>query len=213
MKGKFIVFEGIGGSGKTTQIKFLCEKMKSMGIMYEYIHFPVYDSYTGGIIKNYLNGGMGGLDEIPAEIPSLLYALNRYDKKDNILNNLEQGVHVLCDRYFASNMAFQSAKFGDKEERINILKWLESLDSRLPMPDITILFDIPISLSQELINNRGDKDIHEEDVDYQKRIRNVFLNIARNDEKWHVINCSKNNNMKSIEKIHDEVWNYIKNII
>ena len=212
MKGKFIVFEGIGGSGKTTQVKLLCKKFDKLKIPYTYIKFPAYNTFYGKIIQKYLKGELGELDEIPAEIPCLLYACDRYNQREKIIRYLNKEVNIISDRYIASNIAFQSAKFKSKKERKKITKWIRTVESRLPQPDTSILFNMPVSASQELLNKRGDIDIHETDLEYQERIRKNYENIAKKN-KWKIINCMKKNKLKSIDNIHQEVWNHIKNII
>ena len=120
-KGKLIVFEGIDGSGKGTQTKKLFNFLKNKGIKTELFEFPFYsETFFGKEVGNYLNGEFGGLKEIHPKLSAMLYAGDRYEKRDELIKKLNQGYLIICDRYVPSNIAHQTAKYNDIKEK-NVL--------------------------------------------------------------------------------------------
>jgi hypothetical protein len=117
-KGKLIVFEGIDGSGKGTQTKKLFNFLKNKGIKTELFEFPFYsETFFGKEVGNYLNGEFGGLKEIHPKLSAMLYAGDRYEKRDELIKKLNQGYLIICDRYVPSNIAHQTAKYNDIKEK------------------------------------------------------------------------------------------------
>ena len=98
--GRLIVLEGIDSVGKKTQAqelkKFLVD---NKGLEVKLTHFPQYDTDFGALVGKYLRGEFGKLDEIPPEIPCLLYALDRYQVRNQMLQDLLGGVYYIADRY------------------------------------------------------------------------------------------------------------------
>ena len=125
-KGRLVVFEGSDASGKMTQVKMLVEALKEQGIDAKTLDFPTYESPAGEMVSRYLRGELGHLDEIPPEIPSLLYALDRYQYGGQISKDLEAGMFLVANRYTQSNLAYQGAKFRSGHERRRFQKWLRA---------------------------------------------------------------------------------------
>ena len=212
MHGSFIVVEGSDASGKHTQAKLLAEKLKSNGFSIKKIAFPRYDKFFGKLVRRYLVGGFGSIEEISPEIPSMLYALDRYDAAKEIEDALSNGKIVVCDRFTASNIAHQAAKF-PKEKQQEFIKWVEAVESRLPSPSLTIYLDVPVSFSQKLMEKQGrKKDLHEKNVSYLQSVRNVYLELAKR-KNWFKVDCVKENKLLSIEEIHSIVWEKVKQIL
>ena len=103
-KGRFIVFEGIDGAGKTTQTKLLLNYLKKMKRKAVFIHFPQYQTKSGGLIENYLQGQYGKIGSYQA---SIFYAADRFDGGFQIKQWLKEGYIVIADRYVASNIGHQ----------------------------------------------------------------------------------------------------------
>jgi dTMP kinase len=220
--GLLIVFEGIDSSGKKTQVRLLERKLKRMGYDVETIRSPAYDTKFGKLVASYLRGEFGSLKEVPPEIAAMLFSLDRYQFKDEVFRKLREGKIILSDRYTQSNMGFHGAKF-DGKERKDFIDWIGQVESRLAQPDLIILLDMPIEAAQTLINNRkkkkylrGKKDIHEKDVEFQKKVRETYLQLARK-KKWVRIKCADKVRgkwrIKTPEKIHEEILKFVERIL
>ncbi|RLG21863.1 dTMP kinase [Candidatus Micrarchaeota archaeon] len=211
-----IVFEGIDGSGKSTQLKLLKNKLESNGKEVKVYKFPTHqNSRIGQMIDKYLRGEMGSIKQIPPELPSLLYAADRYQFK-YLFEKERKDYIILLDRYYISNLAHQGGKFKGKE-REEMLAWLENLDARMPQPDLVLIFDISPEKAIELIErkkrreylNEKKKDIHEEDIEHLRNTRETYLELASMKD-WPVINLlDEKGKIKSIEEIADEVWKIV----
>ncbi len=156
-------------------------------------------------------------DEVNPYLTSILYAGDRWEAKNQMYEWLEEGNTIISNRYACSNMAHQGAKINDIMEREKFFYWIEELEYKVfsvPRPDLTIYLHVPIKISQELIKirtkeSKGIKsavDLHEEDIEYLKRVQDIYINLAASDNSWCTIECEKNNHIKSREEIADEVW-------
>ncbi len=213
MVGKFIVLEGIDSAGKKTQAQLL-EKYLSddKSLKVKLLHFPQYDTTFGALVGKYLRGEYGKIDELPPEIPCMLYALDRYQFKDQLIDDLSNDIYYISDRFTQSNFGFQGAKLQDKA-RWEFILWIEQLESRLPQPDLVIYLHIPVEVSQKLMAARQDKeylkgaaqDIHEADLDFQKQVVETYLELAQDRNNWVVIDCVSDNELRSIEDIQSEL--------
>jgi dTMP kinase len=186
---KFLVVEGLDGSGKSTQIKLIKKYLEEREIRYQYMHFPRTDSpYFGELIARFLRGDFGSIESVDPYLVALLYAGDRKDAMEEINNWLSDGYMVLLDRYVYSNIAFQCAKLRDKKQQEQLRKWILDLEFsyyKIPKPEINILLDVPFSFTQKKLTGeregserdylKGLRDIHEEDLDFQKRVRDIYL--------------------------------------
>lgn len=218
--GRFIVFEGGDSSGKHTQAELLLKHLQVKLKDIELLSFPQYDTPFGALVAKYLRGEYGSLTELPPEIPCLLYALDRYQVKDKLESGLASGKWYIADRYTQSNLGHQGAKLSG-EERRKLIAWVETMESRLPQPDLVIYLHVPIDIAQKLMETREHKsyltadtnqDIHELDLEYQQQVVDTYLELAKARDNWVVIACfdSKNNELRSIEDIHEEVVEVVK---
>ena len=112
-KGKLIVFEGIDGSGKSTQYKMLCNRCREEGISFENIVFPRYSEDSSALIRMYLNGEFGSdPSDVNAYAASTFYAVDRYASYVTDWGSYYQnGGIILSDRYTTSNAVHQAASF------------------------------------------------------------------------------------------------------
>ena len=199
-----IVIEGLDGSGKSTQVKRLRKYLESVSGNLEYIHFPRYDSPVyGELIGKFLRGGFGSIDSVHPQLVALLYAEDRHGAAADMRKTLDEGGIVLLDRYVYSNVAYQCAKIADTEEREALRKWILDTEYRqfeLPVPDLNIFLDVPIGFVEKKLENprggsdrdylEGGSDIHEADIQFQKRVREVYLDQCRKDTDFVRIDCS-----------------------
>jgi len=205
MNGRLVAIEGADASGKHTQAKLLFERLKKEGFSGAMVSFPRYGEFWGKLVKKYLQGKFGSLQEVKPEFASLLYSLDRLDSMPWIEQELGKGKIVVCDRYIASNVAHQAAKFEGKG-RQEFIRWLEAVESRLPQPDLTIFLDLPVSVSADLMKGRGrEKDIHELDLKYLEAVRNVYLSLCKR-PGWFRVDCSSGKGIRPKGEIHWLIW-------
>ncbi len=213
----FIVLEGVDGSGKSTQIAKLREMFAQKGIESEYLHFPRFDApYFGDMIARFLRGELGSIEQVDPYVVALLYAGDRKDAATMIRKWLSEGKVVICDRYVYSNVGYQCAKLSDEAAREELRKWILGLEyeyNAIPKPDVSLFLDVPFAFTErKLLQEQregddraylnGQKDIHEQSMDLQRAVRQVYLDAAEYDENLYVVDCStESNEMASPEEI------------
>lgn len=222
MKGKLIIIEAGGdASGKATQTKRLFSRLKGERFNVRKVEYPNYKSDSSALVKMYLNGEFGYKPEdVNAYAASTFYAVDRYASYMKEWKRFyENGGIVLADRYTTSNMVHQASKINDESEQNKYLDWLWDLEFvklGLPVPDMVIFLDVPSVISNSLMSNRNNKitggskkDIHESDSEYLGR---TYLNACRIAEKysWKRIKCFSNNCLRTIEEIHNEIYEHVK---
>lgn len=117
MSGKLIVIEGADGAGKATQVKMLAERLKSEGVPIETLEFPNYeDTFFGAYIKEWTDEKYGSFVDLDPRLSSILFAGDRFEIRDKLIGWLEEGKHVVTDRYVTANMLHQGAKIDDIEK-------------------------------------------------------------------------------------------------
>ena len=139
-RGKFIVIEGIDGSGKRTQIELLVRALEAKGVAVAQIGFPNYEQFFGKLVGQFLNGDFGALEDVDPHFSAMLYAGDRLQAAPGIRADLDAGKMVLADRYIASNLAHQGSRV-PREKRGEFLAWLKKLEYEiyaLPPEDLVI---------------------------------------------------------------------------
>lgn len=199
-----IVLEGLDGAGKSTQVKKLKSYLESIFDCLEYIHFPRYNSPVyGDLISRFLRGDFGNNENVHPQLVALLFAEDRHGVAPKMKKVLSEGGNILLDRYVYSNIAYQCAKLPDPNEAESLRKWIfntEYGDFALPKPDLNIFLDVPIGFVESKLKNQrggadreylsGAQDIHEADIEFQKRVRNIYRRQCELDEKFIRIDCS-----------------------
>lgn len=212
MVGKLFVIEGTDASGKNTQAQLLVENLKKRGLDAVLVSFPRYGAFFGKLVKKYLSGEFGSLDEVKPEFAALLYSLDRYDALPWLEEQLSAGKTVVCDRYFASNVAHQGAKFSGKEQG-EFIEWVSAVESRLPKPTLTIFLDLPVFVSSKLMQSRQrEKDIHELDLPYLEATRKVYLILSKEDN-WFKVDCQEGEGIKPREEISKVILEKVSKLI
>ena len=220
-KGKLIVLEGIDGSGKATQSVLLEKKLKAEGKEVMHISFPDYDSDSSALVKMYLAGQFGkDPGDVNPYAASLFYAVDRFASyRTKWKDFYEKGGIVIADRYTTSNMVHQMTKYEEEKERKDFLTWLEKTEYEeleLPRPDLVILLDIPLSISENLVKERakqgGTMDIHEQHLDYLKKCHDAYQELVTM-YGWQKIACAKDGSLRSMEDIAAEVEKAVEAII
>ncbi|NLM62752.1 MAG: thymidylate kinase [Mollicutes bacterium] len=220
MRGKLIVVEGTDCSGKETQTNLLIKKLNEKNISVVKFQFPNYESPTGKIIGGPYLGKEKicsswfeeGAVNVDPKVASLYYAADRLYNISKINEMLNRGVNVILDRYTYSNMGHQGGKIENKEERLKMYEWLEELEFKflkLPIPDIKIFLHMPYKYSLILKSNCKDSpDEHEKNENHLKNAEQAYIEIA-DKYNFKTIKCYKNDEIKTIEEIHDELYNYV----
>jgi len=218
-RGVLLVIEGLDGSGKATQSKLLCEALQAQGKKVRKVSFPAYESDSSALVKMYLAGEFGkDPGDVNAYAASSFYAVDRFASfKKDWGKFYEEGGIVVADRYTTSNAIHQCSKLPE-DQWDEFLKWLFDFEYKLmgiPAPDAVVYLRVDPAVSQRLMTGRyhGDeskKDIHESNLDYLARSRRAAEYCA---EKlgWHIIACDKNEQMKSIDAISEEVMQVLRN--
>ena len=116
-RGKFIVLEGIDGSGKRTQLEMVARAFSSRGIAFTQVSFPRYDGFFGKLVARFLNGEFGPLESVDPHFSALLYAEDRRESRPALESDLAAGKALLADRYIASNLAHQGARVSPAKRR------------------------------------------------------------------------------------------------
>ena len=215
-KGKFIVIDGTDGSGKATQTKLLVAKLEQNGHQVKMIDFPQYGQKSAGLVEEYLNGKFGQAMEVGPYRASIFYACDRYAASPQIKDWLAQGNIVISNRYVSSNMGHQAGKIKNIAERDKFLDWLFELEFHIfgiPKPDLNILLYLPPEIGQQLVDKKGSRDyvggkrrdIHEADLQHLLDAAQAYKYVA-DKYNWLTINCAPDNNLLTIEEIHELLW-------
>lgn len=218
--GKLFVIDGTDGSGKQTQFAKLQERLTKENIEYKTVSFPNYDSPSSSLVKMYLSGEFGSdAKKISPYIASTFYAADRFATfKKGFEEYYNNGGIILADRYTTANMVHQAGKIYDEEERKKFLDWLWDFEFNLyglPVPSKVFFLKMPPEKSLELIKDRENKftheekkDIHESDEKHLIDSYNAACKLATN-YNWYTIECIKENNLRTVEDIHEEIFKEI----
>jgi len=169
--GHLIAFEGLDQSGKQTQAERLLDAFRSSGRKAEFLTFPEYTTALGTEIGKALQGQR----DYQPDTLQLLYIANRFEFRSRIMEWLDAGTMVVCDRYLASSIAYGEAQGVDPS-------WLTEIQRHLPQPFLTVLLDIPPDAS--LTRKRAERDKFERDLPLLGRVRESYLRQAAASESW-----------------------------
>ena len=213
-KGKLIVIEGTDCSGKQTQTDILVENLKQLGIKAISFGFPNYASPTGKIIGEAYLGKHSdsyfteGIENVDPKISSLYYAADRAYNIDIINKHLEAGYIVVLNRYVESNMAFQGGKIKDIKSRNMMYEWLDNLEFvllDLPRPDLVLFLYLPYEYVCTLKEKRGKI----ANINLLRMAETAYLELSTIYD-YEKINCLKDNHLRSIEDISEEILEKVK---
>ena len=176
-RGRFITFEGGEGSGKSTQIRTLAERLNGAELRTIVTREPG-GSPGAEIIRHLLLSGMGKL--LGPEAETLLFAAARDDHVHAVIEPaLDQGIWVLCDRFFDSTRAYQG-RLGKVEP--GVLNAMQRVTIGDLKPDLTLILDVPVEIGmQRAAARRGDgapDRFEAEDVKFHEGLREAYRQIA-----------------------------------
>lgn len=212
--GGLIVFEGIDGSGKTTQFKLMCSRLEEEGVTFTKLNFPQYDKPSSTLIKMYLRGEFG---ENPADVnpfaASTFFAADRFASYVKTWrNDYKNSCLILTDRYTTSNALHQGAKLS-RQRQTEFFKWLYTFEFELlelPKPDVVFYMDIPAEGALARIRKRKaatgtNGDIHERDEKYIKECQKCGA-FAADYYGWQKIRCFSGKTERAEREIHEEIY-------
>ncbi|MEN2985594.1 MAG: dTMP kinase [Thermodesulfovibrionaceae bacterium] len=199
-RGIFITFEGIEGSGKTTQAKLITERLKNEGFKAIYTYEPG-DTKVGSLIRNIL---LDPSVEINSTCELLLYFADRVQHiEEKIKSYLMDGFTVICDRFTDSTVAYQG--YGRGLSLQLILKLNETLLGSFK-PDLTVLLDLPAAEGLKRNEKINKKDRFElENLAFHERVRQGYLEIAKFDPKRFIVVDAT----KDFDEINEEIYRHI----
>ena len=186
-RGLFLVIEGIDGSGKSTLCSALTNKLNESGIDAVYWSFPSRMGVIGGILDSYLHQD-GAVSNMSDYAMHLLFSADRWDTAAEIVEQLESGMTVVCDRYAYSGAAYSMAKGLPAS-------WCKNCDAGLPEPDAVFFLDLAVDTALERIEKRAGTRERFEKKTTLELVRNAYRELKPASRNWHTIDASKNPQM------------------
>lgn len=203
-RGRFIVFEGIDGAGKTTQIDLLEKKLKEMGRRVYRTAEPT-ESVSGGMLRD----ALAGITKRSACEMAALFTLDRIFHNVNPVHGIEKmladGVDVICDRYYYSTLAYQGSEIkGD---------WAFDLNLNCPeirRPDVCMFLDLtPEQSLARIAKGRVTQEIYENREKLEQVRRKFYSVFDRLEEDEHIVILDAS---RTIEEIADEIFSIVNTL-
>lgn len=219
IKHRLIVIEGGDGSGKATQTKLLAEYLESIGYDVLSFSFPQYGKSSALFVERYLNNKYGNAVDVPADLASLPFAIDRLAATEDISRHLNKDNSiVLLDRYTGSNMAHQGTKFDNDSDRHSYYREIMDIEYGILgviEPDINIVLLLPAETAQANIDKKSartytDKrrDGHEADANHLDKTRRNYKELSDlYPDKFTPIDCmlGDGSGQRSIDDIQQEI--------
>lgn len=211
MNNYVIELESLDAAGKHTQALNIQQYINNKFGKAYIQEYPKYDGFFGNIIGKFLRGEFGTIDEVPAELISMVYALDRTEDIKYLNMLLEDDKTVIFDRYVYSNI-FNAVKTDSPDK---FMEWIETLEfTKLKniKPDYVFYLHVDPSISIMRSENRGKKDfqndkddIHETNFELLKKVDEYYLKFAK-EHNWFIIDEMQDGKQLSEE----DVFNLIK---
>jgi dTMP kinase len=194
----FVVFEGGDGSGTTTQLSRLAERLKNVERPTFFPTFEPTDGQIGKLIRSALKKDL----ILKPQTLAMLFAADRNEHlngQDGILAHVNRGELVVSDRFVLSSLVYQGIECGNELPTV--------LNSRFPAPELTIFLDIDPKIAINRMSKRGSLEIYEY-LEFQEKVRQKYKSAVddyrKNGARVEVIDSSK-----TIEEVADQVWSML----
>jgi dTMP kinase len=194
--GRFIVFEGGEGSGKTTQIGLLAERLRPrrpVRITYEPGATPAGQRIRDLVLHN--------TEALSARAETLLFAADRAHHVATVVRPaLAAGEWVISDRYLDSSVAYQGV---GREQAVEDVRRISQWATDGLLPDLTVLLDVPAEVGLRRVDDRGAADkLEAESLDFHERVRRAFLQLAAAEpDRYAVLDATR-----PIDELAGQVW-------
>jgi dTMP kinase len=207
--GRFVVLEGIDGSGTTTQVARLADRLRSQGVLVRATREPS-DGPVGVLVRQVLTGRLiipGGRAPGWATM-ALLFAADRMDHVESEIEPfIAQGGVVLSDRYDASSLAYQSVSSGAAAKEA--VQWIRSLNRYVRRPDLTIVLDIAPEVAAERCKQRGDVAQLYDQSEVQRALAEFYRDLAKHMPNDRVVLVDASG---SVDDVHARVWKVFERV-
>lgn len=219
-RGKFIVIEGGDGAGKGTQSRLLVERLRALGFSVFGTAFPRYGQASAVMVEKFLRGEFGAPADVSPYAISSYYAVDRYAAAPEIRAHLDAGTHVVADRYWMSNLAYQSIKVPE-EERASFVAWLDDYEYvrlGIPRPDLTLVIGAPVAARDANVLKKEDRaylegarqDVNEKDLTLQARVEAAYRHYAARLPNHMLVDCTApDGSLHPVQVCHDLVWPHV----
>jgi dTMP kinase len=193
--GRFVVLEGLDGSGKSVQFQLLTAYLHQREIPVATVDFPNYAGFYGKLVGRYLNQEFGDVYDVNPHFSSLLYAGDRLEAKPRLEAALREGRFLLANRYVGANLAYHSVKLPQEQgQRAEFIEWLKELEyvvHGIPREDLTIFLHAPVATAQQMVDRKASRDyttaqrdIHERNAEYLEEVRQQFVWLCEAIPNW-----------------------------
>lgn len=195
----FVVFEGIDGSGTSTQLKILKDKLKNKNAFFT---VEPTESETGKFLRTILSGAV----QVHPTTAAFLFAADRNEHiygKNGILEHTKNGDICICDRYLFSSLAYQTTSCGKQLP--------QKLNEDFPLPEILFYFSIKPEVSLKRIKSRGVTEIYEK-LDFLTQTEqeyNRVINDYKTNAEMKIVEIDATLPIEEISKI---IWNELSNL-
>lgn len=212
---KIITFEGIDGTGKGTQLELTYEYLRKNGYSVAQFDFPVYDSFFGKQVGEYLSAKNGiSANSVDSKSMALWFALDRFKTFSKVdIGNYEV---VLINRYVLSNAVYQSIREIDLkypvEDFFSFVQEMEFDQLGIPRPTMELVFDMDIEAAARNVAKKGyrdyignGKDVYEAVPDIQLRSRSRYLEYAKQLKTAVLVQCMEDGKLLGVSEIQEKV--------
>jgi len=184
-RGLFVVFEGIDGSGKSSAAMRIFETLANEMPGRVVLTAEPTETWLGDCVRR------ANKEDVSGAAEALLFVADRAEHSLRIAQWLREGKIVLCDRYFASTVAYQGAALKESMGAKNAIEWLKAVNEPIIVPpDLTLLFTIRVDMALERLKQRSGISKFE-NLDYLKEVDLVYRMLCREDPTYFTIDASR----------------------
>lgn len=194
----FITFEGIDGSGKSTQIKKLKKRLKKEGAAVKVFRDPGGPEVSEKVREILLNDNY----EIDPVTELLLFSAARSQlMAENVLPSLKEGAVVILDRFYDSTTAYQG--FGRKSIPLNEIQNLNAIASHKRVPDLTIYMQISLAEAKKRMSKKKDR-MEKAGDDFFEKVIQGFNKMTKNNDRFFTVDATQ-----TPDRVHSQIWEQI----